>query len=134
IVTALGSQSRGAAVALLAVLAMFWTTTRRKLLYGFASIFLVIGAFSLMPSTYFDRLNTIQNADADSSFMGRVTAWRVAINVAADFFPFGAGFDGPVQPTIFHHYYPDRQSLVAHSIYFQVLGEQGFVGLILYAL
>lgn len=132
ILTALGSQSRGAAIALLAVLGMFWTTTRRKLLYGFAGIFLVIGALSLMPSTYFDRLHTIENVDADNSFMGRVTAWRVAMNVAADFFPLGAGFDGPVQ--LFHRYYPDRQALVAHSIYFQLLGEQGYVGLFLYAL
>jgi probable O-glycosylation ligase (exosortase A-associated) len=66
--------------------------------------------------------------------MGRVTAWKVAMNIAEDFFPFGAGFDGPAQPIMFHSYYPDRQALVAHSIYFQVLGEQGFIGLFFFGL
>jgi putative inorganic carbon (hco3(-)) transporter len=134
IVTALGSQSRGAAVALAVVLGMLWTTTRRKLLYGFAGLFLVVGALSLMPSGYFDRLHTMENADTDSSFMGRVIAWRVAVNVAKDYFPFGAGFDGPAHPVIFHTYYPGHPALVAHSIYFEVLGDQGFIGLSIYVL
>lgn len=134
IVTVLGSQSRGAAVALVAVAGMLWMTARRKLLFACAGVVVVIGALSLMPTSYFDRLHTIQDVNADNSFMGRVTAWKVAVNIAQDFFPFGAGFDGPPQPALFHRYYPDRQALVAHSIYFQVTGEQGFIGLVIFVL
>ena len=40
--------------------------------------------------------------------------------------------DGPQLGTLYQHYFPDRMPLAAHSIYFQVLGEHGFIGLFLY--
>jgi putative inorganic carbon (hco3(-)) transporter len=132
VVMALGSQSRGAAVALAAVFGIFWLTTRRKMLYAMAGILVIIAALSLMPAGYFDRLNTISTAESDNSFMGRVTAWYVAVKVAKDWFPFGAGFYAPQLPAIFHQYYPVDLARAAHSIYFQVLGEQGFIGLGIY--
>jgi putative inorganic carbon (HCO3(-)) transporter len=70
--------------------------------------------------------------DADSSFQGRLDAWRVATYVALDRFPFGAGFYAPQLQVIFNHYLPEATPHAAHSIYFQVLGEHGFIGLALY--
>jgi O-antigen ligase len=59
-------------------------------------------------------------------------AWQVAIMYATDHFPFGAGFYGPQLGAIFHAYFPGEMIHAAHSIYFQVLGEHGFIGLALY--
>lgn len=64
--------------------------------------------------------------------MGRVAAWEVATRVAIDRFPFGAGFYAPQLPVIFNYYLPNEGARAAHSIYFQVLGEQGFIGLALF--
>ena len=63
--------------------------------------------------------------------MGRINAWGMAWNLAKSNF-FGGGFmiwTG----VIFQIYGPDPNDVhAAHSIYFMVLGEQGFVGLFLF--
>ncbi len=132
IVAVLGTHSRGAVVALAAVLVVFLLSSRHKIVYVLVGTPLIVAALGLMPDSYFLRLDTIGQANQDSSFMGRVNAWYVAINIAADQFPFGAGFYVPQLPWVFHLYLPDEIARAAHSIYFQVLGEQGFVGLALY--
>jgi probable O-glycosylation ligase (exosortase A-associated) len=75
---------------------------------------------------------TIQSANDDASFRGRVIAWQVAYAYAVDHFPFGAGFYGPQRAGIFLQYFPSETPHAAHSIYFQVLGEHGFIGIFLY--
>ena len=63
--------------------------------------------------------------------MGRINAWQMAFNIAKDRF-FGGGFmiwTG----SIFQIYAPNPADVhAAHSIYFQVLGEHGFIGLFLF--
>ena len=89
---------------------------------------------TFMPPQFFGRMQTVQSASQDASFTGRVTAWKVAFDYAVDHFPFGAGFYGPQLPGIFNRYFPGEVAHAAHSIYFQVLGEHGFIGLFLYLL
>ena len=132
IIGVLGSYSRGAFVALGAMLAMFWWRSKNKVLYAILGSGVVGGAFSLMPAAFWERMNTLHNVDADKSFEGRVQAWHVAIGYARDHFPFGAGYNGPALPAIFNYYEPGAPLHVAHSIYFEVLGDQGFIGLAIY--
>ena len=66
--------------------------------------------------------------------MGRINAWRMAINLAADHPLFGGGFT-IYNKFIFQLYAPVPDDIhAAHSIYFQVLGEHGYVGLALFLL
>ena len=62
--------------------------------------------------------------------MGRINAWTMALNLAKDNF-FGGGFS-IYESAVFARYAPDPEARAAHSIYFQVLGEHGFVGLFLF--
>jgi probable O-glycosylation ligase (exosortase A-associated) len=77
--------------------------------------------------------------------MGRVVAWKISTLIALDHPLTGGGFDAVAQPKIWYHYLehlpevnfistPDIPPfpLVAHSIYFEVLGDLGFPGLILF--
>jgi probable O-glycosylation ligase (exosortase A-associated) len=65
--------------------------------------------------------------------MGRINAWWMAWNLAKAR-PIGGGFE-VITPELFQKYAPDPLDLhAAHSIYFQVLGEHGFIGLALYLL
>ena len=65
--------------------------------------------------------------------MGRINAWWMAFNLAKDRF-FGGGFAISTQ-IVFAQYAPIPEDIhAAHSIYFQVLGEHGFVGLGLFLL
>jgi putative inorganic carbon (hco3(-)) transporter len=129
-----GSYSRGGFVALAVMVIVSALRAKKKWLYPLVAGALVYCAYQFMPQSYFDRIHTIQNAQADESFQGREDAWHVAYAYAKDNFPFGAGFSGPEQPQIFNKYLPDRATHAAHSIFFQVLGDNGFVGLAIYLL
>jgi probable O-glycosylation ligase (exosortase A-associated) len=86
----------------------------------------------IMPQAYDDRIASIKTAESDESFQGRVTAWHVAWDYARDHFPMGNGFSGSERPQVFNKYYPNAETHAAHSIFFQVLGDTGFGGLVLY--
>jgi O-antigen ligase len=56
----------------------------------------------------------------------------VAIDYASDHFPFGAGFSNLQLGKLYNSYSPGHAPHAAHSIYFEVLGDHGFVGLAMY--
>jgi probable O-glycosylation ligase (exosortase A-associated) len=131
-VAVLGSYSRGAYIAMAALAVFFLYHSKRKFLYLFAGAAVIVPALYFMPQSFFDRVDTLHSIDTDGSFQGRVMAWQVAFRYALDHFPFGAGFYGPQLEGIFNYYFPGENNHAAHSIYFQVLGEHGFIGLALY--
>ena len=132
ILMVLGSYSRGGMIALVATMAVFWLHTRRKIVYGLAGAAMLAAALHVMPDAFWGRLDTLNDVNADASFQARETAWQVSYLVAVDRFPFGAGFYAPQLSAIYNSYFPGEESHAAHSIYFQVLGEHGFIGLGLY--
>ena len=128
---ALGSQSRGALLALGAMAGLLWWRGNKKLPMALIFITLGILVFALMPDSWTDRMSTIKTYDKDESATGRLNAWWMAFNLAKSNF-FGGGFMVSM-PSLFLQYAPDPLDLHAsHSIYFMVLGEHGFVGLFLY--
>lgn len=129
--SALGSQSRGALLALSAMALTLWWRGKDKLRVG---IFLVVTAVPLiafMPAEWSTRMSSIQSYEEDRSALGRISAWWSAWN-SAWHYPFGVGFNS-ARPELFAKFspYPDFVH-AAHSIYFQVLGNHGFAGLILF--
>ena len=131
-VAVLGSYSRGAYIAMAAIAIFYLKQARRPLLYIAISIAVIIPALHFMPQSFFDRVDTLNSISQDGSFQGRIMAWKVAFMYATEHFPFGAGFYGPQLNAIFHQYFPGEEAHAAHSIYFQVLGEHGFIGLGIY--
>jgi probable O-glycosylation ligase (exosortase A-associated) len=132
VIAVIGSYSRGALIGLLTLGFVTLLRARNRFAYLTVACPAIILIVLFMPEHFFDRMATISTASEDASFEGRVYAWRVAFLYAADHFPFGAGFYGPQLAVIFNHYFPDQVARAAHSIYFQVLGEQGFIGLSIY--
>ena len=130
----LGSYSRGGFVALGVMTIIAVLRAKRKWLYPLVAGIVAFYAYTFMPQSYFSRISTIRDPQADSSFQGRLDAWHVAYAYAKDNFPFGAGFSGPELPQVFNKYEPDKATHAAHSIFFQVLGDNGFVGLAIYLL
>jgi len=132
-VAALGSQSRGALVAIVAMAITMWWRSDKKVI-GMASMLAVSAAIlSFMPVTWWDRMETIGTYQEDTSASGRINAWGMAWNLASNNF-FGGGFMVS-KPELFARYAADPFAVhAAHSIYFMVLGEHGFIGLFLFLL
>jgi probable O-glycosylation ligase (exosortase A-associated) len=87
-----------------------------------------------MPGKWTQRMDTINTYKEDASAMGRINAWKMATNLALDRPLVGGGFD-IWNGVVFARYAPVPEDVhAAHSIYFQALGEHGFVGLGLYLL
>lgn len=130
---ALGSHSRGALLAIGAMTLVMWWRSDGKFSKGV--LFVVVGALmlSFMPQEWWERMGTIKTYEQDESAGGRINAWWMAWNIAKDNF-FGAGFM-VAKAEICALYSPiPTDCRAAHSIYFMVLGEQGFIGLFLFLL
>lgn len=130
-VAALGTYSRGALLGVAAMGAFFWLKSDKKVMWGVLIAIIGVGALSVMPEQWWERMNTIKTYDADDSALGRINAWWMAFNLAKDKF-FGGGFM-IYEKAVFAIYSPDPTRVhAAHSIYFQVLGEHGFIGLFIW--
>lgn len=128
---ALGSYSRGALLAIGAMAAVLWLKSKNKGAMGIGLLVLAPLMLMFMPAQWFHRIDTIGTYQQDESAMGRINAWHMAWNMASDR-PFGGGYE-IYDPMVFGLYAPNPADIhAAHSIYFQVLGEHGFVGLFLY--
>ncbi len=126
-IAVLGTYSRGAFVGAAVLVVALTLKTRRKLLLAAGIAVVLVLGISLMPESWHARMGTIAAEDVDASVQGRFDAWAYAIDLAIKKPLTGGGFRaflGNVDASGGH-----RSS---HSIYFEVLGEHGFVGLALY--
>ncbi len=131
---ALGSYSRGALLAIAAMGAFLWLKSQHKLRLGLLLIIAIPPALAFMPERWAERMDTIHSYEEDGSVQGRFNAWWMAYNLAKDRPLTGGGFEVSM-PELFYRYAPNPNDLhAAHSVYFQALGEHGFVGLGLYLL
>lgn len=153
----LGSQSRGAFLSCLAVITFFWLKSRRKLPTAITLLILLPPMVLFMPESWQERISTIRTRTTattsdilqlqlsapiasrdrigwwpnDTSAIGRVNAWNYAINVAGVRLT-GAGYESWRNET-FAEFAPIVEAVfAAHSIYFGVLGDHGWPGLVLF--
>ncbi len=115
-VSIVGSYSRGAFLAGAAMVCVLWLRSRRRLGLFVVLILLIPAMLSFMPEKWHERMDTIQTYEEDASAMGRLDAWKYAIDRAYDNPLTGGGFE------TFRNYIRD-----VHSAYFEILGEHGFV-------
>jgi len=131
-VSVIGSQSRGALLGALAMGFFLWLKSRNKLFTGLTIAVAVLMVAMIMPKQWYERMDTIKTYDQDQSAMGRINAWTMAFNLAKDRPLVGGGFE-TFKDDIFAVYAPDPGNVHdAHSIYFEMLGEHGFVGLFIF--
>lgn len=129
--TVLGSQSRGALLAIIAVAFFYWVKSKGKIVNGFLIAILGIMLLAFMPESWYKRMDTIKTYEEDASAMGRINAWEYAFN-AANHNLLGMGFESWSDVT-FALYAPNPTDVhAAHSIYFTILADHGWLGLILF--
>lgn len=122
-----GTQSRGALLGIVATGAFLWIKSRNRLFTLLAIVAVAWAATAIMPQQWYDRMNTIKTYEQDRSALGRISAWWTAFNLAKDRVT-GGGFE-TFQWHVFQKYSPTPQFVHdVHSIYFEVMGEHGFIG------
>lgn len=146
IVTAIiGTFSRGGLIGLVALTLFMLAHSRRKGLGFVAVAAAAVIVVLVAPESWYHRMDTISDASQDSSFMGRVVAWKISTMIALARPLFGGGFHAVQHAFAWSYYGRDMQLLdfiptpepdvlphAAHSIYFETLGDLGFTGLFLF--
>ena len=130
--------------AFLAVLML--RSAKRRFLYGGAGALALVLAVPFLPQSYLDRMSTIESHSDDESASTRVAVWMWTLDYVKAH-PFGGGFDAyrsnsftyrmakktgiPPNETVTYEIVTDK-ARAYHSSYFEMLGEQGWPGLILW--
>ena len=132
----LGSQSRGALLALVSMAFFLGLKGKYPVRTSLGLLILMVVAIGFMPESWTSRMETIGEYQQDDSAMSRIWTWKTLLAAAIDRPLIGVGFRADnlvvferyasLEPPF--HIFAGRV-YVAHSIYFQVLGEHGFVGL-----
>lgn len=130
----LGTQSRGGFLGLAVIGGFLIMKGRHKLTFGVLALIAIPLFLTFMPESWHERMESIKNYQQDRSAMMRINAWKYAINFTKDYPIKGGGFDSFTQKN-FDEYAPEAELFTgAHSIYFETLGEHGYVGLLLFLL
>ena len=142
VVATLATQSRGALLGLVAMVAFLWLKSRQKIVLGLVILVAAPVAFVMMPANWHQRMETIETYQQDGSAMGRITAWRFTYELANKRVT-GGGFRGIETEDAYRTYAPDIYQEIlenngafraAHSIWFGMLGQHGWIGLSLFVL
>ncbi len=130
IVAVLCTYSRGDFLALSLTLLAFWAKAKRRLIGGVIAVGVMAGALAFLPASWYDRMATIDHYQEDESANGRLNSWLFALRLTADY-PFtGGGFRVVDDSNLYFRYLPEADVVHNfHSIYFETLGEHGYVGL-----
>jgi probable O-glycosylation ligase (exosortase A-associated) len=138
----ISTRSRGGFLGLLVLVVAGILVSRHRMRYFLAVAALGVVLSQVIPEQWTAKMNTIQMADQDNSFMGRVVAWKMGTLIALDRPLLGGGLHSLQSQNIWSAYRPNFDELsfiptdfpvpeahAAHSIYFEVLGDTGFLGL-----
>lgn len=135
LVAIIGTYSRGALVALAASGLAYVARSRNAFIPLLMAGCVLVALPSFMPESWSERMGTIQSYNDDSSFAGRVAAWKTSVNLATQRPVTGGGFFAVDLDWVAQSFQSPgslEKGRAAHSIYFEVLGDHGFIGLALF--
>jgi probable O-glycosylation ligase (exosortase A-associated) len=133
----IGTQARTGLVAFVIFVLLKVATSSNKFRNITLLSILAVFAFSFVVSDdWKQRMGTINNASADASASGRMLVWQWTFDFAKSH-PVGGGFNAYLANGGLWQAYADvpiegEKPKAFHSIYFEVLGEHGFMGLFLF--
>jgi probable O-glycosylation ligase (exosortase A-associated) len=123
-----GTSSRGAFVAFLAMIVVAWLRSQYKLQALLVSAVVIAAGFYVLPEERLastrDRYATIEDYSEDNSFQGRVAVWNEALKIVKNNPITGGGFN----------VFDLSLGKASHNSYIEAAGEHGIVGFVLYIL
>ncbi len=143
-----GTEARTGLVCIAVLAILLLRDVKRRMLYISLIALACTAAIPMLPATFTKRMGTISSYQADESASTRLAVWGWTWDYVKEH-PFGGGFEayrqnqlrvqvvsktslGPTQ--IVDQQLLEDKGRAYHSSYFEMLGEQGFPGLILFLL
>lgn len=145
----MGTFSRGGFIGLGIMAGYLWWKSSHRLALAIGIVAVIVPAYLMMPANWYERMGTLKDASSQTTFLTRWDAWKVSWNIAVARPLTGGGFNASQDPDIYR-YYSYGKSMYAtiwatpgkpsgftgghasHSIYFETLGDHGFIGFALY--
>lgn len=141
-----GTQARTGLVCLAILCGLYLRTARHRVLIGAGMALAAVIAVPFLPQSFMARMGTIENHQADQSASTRVAMWKWTWEYAKQH-PLGGGFYAYQSAKVKYDTYVtetvgstttvtmgqvEEQGRAYHSSYFEMLGEQGYPGLMLW--
>lgn len=126
------TYSRAGILGLAVVLVVLFGSARRRILLIPMVAVGLLAFVWFAPERWFNRVETLQDYEADASAQLRFMSWRVGYEIAVDRPVLGGGFRVFIHRETYDMYLPEfplSYGADAHSVYFGLLGEHGWVGL-----
>ena len=150
IVAVVGTYSRGGFIGLCIIAIAAWMRSSHKTVLALIAALLLPTLYMNTPEQWRERQSTVSTAATeDGSFIGRLWAWKISTLIALDDPLTGGGYRAVTDPVLWRYYAPFTPHFgpietptvpeylapkAAHNIYFQVLGDHGFIGLFLFVM
>ena len=144
----IGTEARTGLVCIGVLGLLMLRDAKRRFLYIGAAVLLGLAAIPFLPASFTSRMETIQGFQGDQSANTRLAVWAWTWDYVQDH-PMGGGFEAyrqnRIQVSTVNAQTTGEVSIVSsmtqadegrayHSAYFEMLGEQGFFGLLLFLL
>lgn len=134
--TVIGTSARTGLLALAAYIVIYFIKPKNIIKIIPVLIICAFAFTSFAPDSWKQRMGTMQNVSEEGSAMGRVVVWKWTIDYVATKPIMGGGFwsfianKGQLNNYTEDFNIPNAKAY--HSIYFQLLGEQGYGGFFIY--
>ena len=142
----IGTEARTGLVCAVILAGMMWWHTRRRMLYAGLGALALLIAIPFLPSSFTERMDTISEYQADESASTRIQVWMWTLDYVRHN-PLGGGFDDYLANSFTYQTVQKTETADSvkverftvtdrgrafHSSYFEMLGEQGIPGLMLW--
>jgi putative inorganic carbon (hco3(-)) transporter len=128
LLTALGTYERSALVGMVGLGGYMLFRSRHKVAFGLCLAVIGVAIVVFMSTEWSDRIATVNNVAGDSSAMARLLVWEWTFKYALAN-PFGGGFNAFVINRLEFPSGTVEYGRAYQSIYFEMLGAHGWVGL-----
>ena len=137
VATAIGTYERSALIGMVMLGIYMFMRSRRKWAFGLLAGVMAVAVIVLAAKSWDARVSTISDYSTEGSALTRLLMWQWTLGYAAAH-PFGGSFDAYGISSIMMP--PDslnpggyvQNGRAYHSIYFEVLGDLGYPGLIMF--
>ncbi len=143
-----GTEARTGLVCIAVLAGMMLMRSKRRFIYGPLMAVAALASIPFLPASFTQRMSTIENHEGDESASTRIAVWKWTLDYVKQH-PGGGGFDNYLQNSFTYvarsvvsdadgtrvesHIVTDR-GRAYHSAYFEMLGEQGYFGFLIWAL